>query len=156
MTPPYDQAPPGPSSSEEPATAHPPALKRSGSQKRKRDRRWPIALDEQEEAIALERAANADLPKMAYGRAMLLGSPGPRARRKPHINKQLLSDGLSDLNRASNVANQFLPYLHAGRSITLGRECAEAIAKMRRAADAILEALGRKEPDDDNQGEPAQ
>jgi hypothetical protein len=152
---PYDQAPPCPPPSGKPASADPPARKHGSSQKRRRDRRWPIALDEQEEAIALERAANADLSKMAYGRAMLLGSPGPRARRRPHIDKQLMSHGLADLNRSANVLNQFLPFLHAGRAITLGRECSEALAEIRRAADAILEALGRKEPDNDNQGEPA-
>ncbi len=152
MTPPYDHAPPVSPPSGEPASAQAPALKGSGSQKRKRDRRWQIALDEQEEAAALERAANAELSKMAYGRAMLLGSPGPRARRKPHVHKQLMGDGLADLNRSANVLNQFLPFLHSGKAITLGRECAEALAANRRAADAILEALGRKEPDDDNQG----
>jgi len=149
---PYDHAPPVSPPSEETASAKAPALKGSGSQKRKRDRRWPIALDEQEEAAALERASNAELSKMAYGRAALLGSPGPRAKRKPHIHKQLMSDSLADLNRSSNVLNQFLPFLHAGRAITLGRECAEALAANRRAAEAILEALGRKEPDNDNQG----
>jgi hypothetical protein len=155
MTPPYDHAPPGSPPSGEPDSAKAPALKASGSQNRKRNRRWQIALDEQEEAAALERAANAELSKMAYGRALLLGSPGPRAKRKPHVHKQLMSDSLADLNRSANVLNQFLPFLHAGRAITLGRECSEALAANRRAADAILEALGRKEPDDDNQGKPA-
>ncbi len=100
-------------------------------------------------------AAAADMSASDWGYRILFSTPGPRARRRPHPDKQALGDALSDLNRSSNVLNQFLPYLHAGRAITLGPACLEALRANRRAADAIMQALGRKEPADDNQGESA-
>jgi len=155
--PPYDHIPPGPPPSGEPAIPAPEKQhSRGGSQKRKRDRRWPIALDEQEEATALERAADAELSKMAYGRFALLGCIGPRARRKPHLHKQLMSDAIAALNRSGNVLNQMQHTFNAGGAIAAGRACFEALAANRRAADAILEALGYKDRDDDYQGEPPQ
>jgi hypothetical protein len=62
---------------------------------------------------------------------------------------------MAEINKSSNVLNQFLPFLHAGRAVTLGRECSEALAANKRAADAILEAVGRTERNDDHQREPA-
>jgi hypothetical protein len=154
---PHDQAPPGPAAGAEPASPAPqPVYKRSGSQKRQRNKFWVTALTEEEEARALEIASRLELSKCAYGRLGLLGTPGPRARRKPHIHAQLMSDAIAALNRSGNVLNQMQHSLNAGGAVILGRECSEALAANRRAADAILEALGRRERDDDYQGEPAQ
>ena len=154
---PYDHTPSGPPPGAEPASpAHETQKRSSGSQKRKRNKSWRTALTEDEEARALEIAERLELSKMAYGRLGLLGTPGLRARRKPHIHAQLMSDAIAALNKSGNVLNQMQHSLNAGKAIALGRECAEALAANRRAADAILEALGRTERDDDYQGEPAQ
>jgi hypothetical protein len=132
-----------------------PTAKRSGSEKRQRCAPVSVRLLPEERSALEQKAGAADLSLAAFLRIAALGSPGPRARRRPHIDKQLMGDGLADLNRSANVLNQFLPFLHAGKAIVLGRDCSEALAANRRAADRILEALGRKEPADDNQGEPA-
>jgi hypothetical protein len=153
---PYDHVPPGPAPSAEPASNAPhPVHKRSGSQKRQRNKFWVTALTEEEEARVMESAARVGLSRSSYGRVALLGTPGPRARRKPHVNAVELGKAVAALNRSGNVLNQMQHSLNAGNAITLGRECSEALAANRRAADAILEAVGRKERDDDYQGHPA-
>jgi len=153
---PYDPAPPVfPPGGETGSAAGHPAFKRSGSQKRKRDRTWRIALTEEEEAIAIERATRSGLSRSSYGRAVLLGAPGPRAKRTPTLHAQLFGDGIVALNRAGNVANQIAHRLNAGGAITLAGECAATLAEIRDAARAIRDAVGRKDRDD-NQGEPAQ
>jgi hypothetical protein len=154
---PYDNAPPVSPSGGEPgsAAAHPHvASGRSGSQNRQRVRSWRIALTEAEEAIAIERAASSGLSRSSYGRAVLLGTPGPRAKRTPPLHAQLFGHGIAALNRAGNVVNQFAHRLNAGGAVMLGRECAAAIAEIRDAARTIREAVGRKERND-HQGEQA-
>jgi hypothetical protein len=131
------------------------AFKRSGSQKRQRNKFWVTALTEEEEARVRESAERVGLSRSSYGRAALLGAPGPRARRTPHINAVELGKAVAALNRSGNVLNQMQHSLNAGGAITLGRECSEALAANRMAADSILKAVGRTERDDDNQGEPA-
>lgn len=104
---PYDHAPPGPPPSGEPASpAREKQYKRSGSQKRQRNKFWVIALTEEEEARALEIAARVELSKCAYGRLALLGTPGPRARRKPHVNVVELKKAAAALNKQGNNLNQ--------------------------------------------------
>jgi hypothetical protein len=153
---PHDHAPSGPPPGGQPdGPAHEKQYKRSGSQKRQRNRFWVTALTVEEEARALEIASRLELSKCAYGRLGLLGTPGPRAKRKPHVNVVELQSAAAALNRSGHVLNQMQHSLNAGAAITLGRECSEALAANRRASDAILEALGRTERDDDYQGEPA-
>jgi hypothetical protein len=143
---PYDNA--SPAITDSTANGH----SRSGSQKRQRGRAWRIALDAGEEAAALERASMAGLSKSAYGRFALLGTPGPRARRRPSIDAQLLGHAIAALNRAGNVANQIAHRLNAAQSVGAG-ETNAALAEIREAARAIREAAGYKDHHD-HQGEP--
>jgi hypothetical protein len=154
---PYDHAPPVSPSGGEPgsAAAHPAPLDaRSGSQKRKRNRKVDTRWDDAEHAALLEKSTAAGLSPNAYIRAVVLGTSGPRARRAPTVHAQLLGHGIAELNRAGNVANQIAHHLNAGGAIGLGRECAATLAEIREAARAIREAAGRKERDD-HQGEQA-
>ena len=151
---PYDHLPPVFPPSGEPGSVDTPALKYTASQKRKRNRRWPIALTEAEEAAALKAAADAELSKMAYGRAMLLGSPGPRARRKPHVNAQALGRATTALNRLGNNFNQIAHVLNAGAAFSLAAQFNAALADVRRTLQVIREAAaGRGDFLDDNQGQ---
>jgi hypothetical protein len=154
---PHDHPPPGPAPGAEPAgpAPYPTSYSRSGSQKRRRKNSLQVALDDDELATVKESAARTGLALSSYGRVALLGTPGPRAKRKPHVQAELLGQAMAQLKRSGNVLNQMQHSLNAGAAIILGRECSEALAANRRAADAILEAVGRKERDDDNQGEPA-
>lgn len=125
----------------------PPPLKRSGSQKRQRNKLWIIALTEEEEAIAIEMQASAGLSRSSYGRAVLLGTPGPRARRAPTVHAQLLGHAIAALNRAGNVANQIAHRLNAAQAVGAS-ETRAALAEIRDSARAIREAVGRKDRDD--------
>lgn len=154
--PPYDHTPPGPASSADPASPAPQSVySRSGSQKRRRNKQVKVAFDDAEYADAETRARRVGLSLSSYARLGMIGTPGPRARRKPHVQAELLGQAMAQLKRSGNVLNQMQHSLNAGGAVTLGRECSEALAANRRAADAILEAVGRRERDDDNQGEPA-
>jgi hypothetical protein len=128
------------------AHPHPPGS-RSGSQNRQRKKFWVIALTEEEEAIAMERQVGAGLSRSSYGRAALLGTPGPRARRAPTVHAQLLGHAIAALNRAGNVANQIAHRLNAAQTVG-GSETRVALAEISDAARAIREAVGRKDRDD--------
>ena len=152
---PHGHVPPGPAPGAEPASPALAVYKRSGSEKRRRNHKTDTRWDDDEYALLLEKSQDAGLTANGYLRALVIGTPGPRARRKPHVNAVELGKAAVALNRSGNVLNQMQHSLNAGGAINLGRECSEALAANRAAADAILEAVGRKERDDDNQGEPA-
>lgn len=119
-----------------------PAGKRRGSQKRQRTRAFNIGMTEAEFAQAEARARKAGLSNAAYGRACVLGEQGPRAKRAPPINRELLGEALASLNRVGNNLNQIAKQLNSG-----GHPDHAAMASARGELMAILElildALGR-------------
>jgi hypothetical protein len=148
MTPPYDNVPPASPLSGEPGSPAPyPSYRRSGSQKRRRNKSVKVAFDDEEYTRAETSAERTGLSLSSFGRCAMLGTPGPRARRKPHVNAVELGKATAALNKSGNVLNQMTHALNAGGAITLGRECSAALAANRAAADAILELVGRKERD---------
>lgn len=153
---PYDHALPVSPSGGEPgsAAAARPSSGRSGSQKRQRSKPLQIAMTPDERAKVEAMATAAGFTLSSYGRAVLLGTPGPRARRAPTVNAQLFGHGIAALNRAGNVLNQFAHRLNAGGAVSLGGECVTALTEILEAARTIREAVGRKERDD-HQGEQA-
>ena len=152
---PHGHAPLGPAPGAEPASPAPPVYKRSGSEKRRRNHKTDTRWDDDEYALLLEKSQDAGFKPNGYLRSLVVGTPGPRARRKPHVNAVELGKAMAALNQSGNILNQMQHSLNAGGAIGLARECSDALAANRRAADAILEAVGRKDRDDDNQGEPA-
>jgi len=127
---------------------HPPPLgKRSGSQNRQRTESLQIALTPDELAEVKARATASGLSPSSYGRAALLGTPGPRARRAPTVHAQLLGHAIAALNRAGNVANQIAHRLNAAQAVG-GSETRAALTEIRDSARAIREAVGRKDRDD--------
>jgi hypothetical protein len=117
---------------------------RSGSQKRQRVKSLQIALTPEEFMIACERAAAAGLSPSSYGRALLLGAPGPRARRSPPLNAELLAHAVAQLNKAGSNLNQIARILNAGQALG-GREAVEALRDTRAAVVQILDIVGRKD-----------
>ena len=51
--------------------------------------------------------------------------------------------------------NQIAHVLNAGGALSMGQKYLDALADVRLTLRAIREAVGRKERDDDHQGEPA-
>lgn len=126
--------------------AHPkPAASRSGSQRRQRDKALKIALDAAEWAVVAERAEACGLSRSSYGRASLLGTPGPRARRTPPVNAEALARATAALNKVGSNLNQIAHVLNAGGAIGMAHDCRSTLDTIREAAAAIREIVGRKD-----------
>ncbi len=119
-----------------------PTGKRRGSQKRQRTKAFNIGMTEAEFAQAEDRARKAGMSNAAYGRACVLGEKGPRAKRAPPLNHELLGEALASLNRIGNNLNQIAKHLNSGghpdhAAMTTAR------AELMGLIEAILGALGR-------------
>ena len=116
--------------------------KRSGSQKRERSKTWQIAMTPDEYVVAQDKAQASGLTPSSYGRAVLLGSPGLRAKRAPPINAELLAHAVAQLNKVGSNLNQIAHTLNAGRAAG-AQESTETLALVRAAVAQVLEATGR-------------
>jgi hypothetical protein len=121
---------------------------RRSSEKRQRHRKTDIRWGDSEYSVLLEKAHDVGLTPAAYIRAVVTGTPGPRAQRKPHVNALELGKATAALNQSGNLLNQMAHVLNAGGSIRLASECFAAIAENRAAAAAVRAAVGRKNRDD--------
>ena len=117
---------------------------RSGSQKRQRVKSLQIALTPEEFTVACERAAAAGLSPSSYGRTLLLGAPGPRARRSPPLNAELLAHAVAQLNKAGSNLNQIARILNSGQAVG-SREAVDALKDTRAAVVQILDIVGRRD-----------
>jgi hypothetical protein len=113
-----------------------------------------IALTPEEYAVVEDWARAAGLTVSSYGRAVLFGTPGPRAQRTPPVNAGLLASAIAALNKIGGLLNQVARVLNAGGAISLARECYAVLNEVRDAARVIREAVGRRDRDD-NQRKPA-
>jgi hypothetical protein len=100
-----------------------------------------------EYAVLDERARGAGLSIGSYLRSCALGSAGPRARRSPSINAELLAYAVAQLNRAGNNLNQIAHRLNAADAVGANDSTA-AIAETREAVRQICEVVGRRSPND--------
>jgi hypothetical protein len=121
-----------------------PSPTRSGSQKRQRVKSLQIAMTPEEFLVVCERATVAGLSPSSYGRAVLLGTPGPRARRSPPLNAELLAHAVAQLNKAGSNLNQIAHILNAGRAVG-SKEAVEALTDTRAAVVLILDIVGRRD-----------
>jgi hypothetical protein len=109
--------------------------RRSGSERRQRaSKPVLVRLLPEERAAVEEKAATAGMSMAAYARACMLGNGGPRARKRPPVNRALLAVANADLNRVGNNLNQAMRAFHARGEVPL---CAE-IEEMRRELLATL------------------
>ena len=122
----------------------PPPCKASGSQKRQRQSSVKIALTSAELAEVARKAQACGLSLSSFGRASVLGEPGPRAQRAPHVNALELAQATAALNKAGSNLNQIAHVLNASGSIAL-RDCLAALDETRAALARILEIVGRKD-----------
>jgi hypothetical protein len=114
--------------------------KRRTSQKRRRNKRFAIALSDDELNDASEMAGRSGLSLSAYGRAAILGDPGPSSQRRPSIEKELLLRTLGALAHLNHRADQI------ARSITASdipeiRQIGKDFISLR---DAIFAALPKR------------
>jgi hypothetical protein len=116
--------------------------KRRTSQKRRRNKTLAIRVSDGEFNDALERVGRSGLSLSAYGRAAILGDPGPGSQRRPSIEKELLLRTLGTLAHLTHRADQI------ARSITTSdiseiRQIGKDYTSLR---DAIIAALRKRRP----------
>jgi len=122
-----------------------PPYKRSGSRKRQRRHTVQVVLSDDELAEVKHKAQACGLSYSSYGRAAMLGTPGPRARRSPPVNAEALGRATAALNKVGSNLNQVAHRLNAGDPTLTDQECFAALAEARAAAAAIREIVGRKD-----------
>jgi hypothetical protein len=131
-----------------------PIHKRSGSQRRQCTESLQIALTPEQRAIVDNWAREAGLSASAYGKAVIFGTPGPRAQRTPHIHAEVIGHATIALNKIGVLFNQIAHVLNAGGATSMGQKYLDALADVRRTLCAMREATGRKDRDD-SQGQQA-
>jgi Bacterial mobilisation protein (MobC) len=121
-----------------------PALRRSGSQKRQRQRKIGVNCDNAEFLAIDHKARTAGVSLASYLRTCALGSPGPRAKRSPPVNAEALANATAALNKAGSNLNQIARVLNASRVTVAAGEYLAVLKDVRSALDQILEIVGRK------------
>jgi mobilization protein NikA len=97
----------------------------------------------QERATIKESAAKSGLAVGAYLRATALGSPGPRAVRRPPVERKELARLLGHLGKVGSNINQLAYAFNSTRRIP-GLAELEAVRKqIGEMRDALMKALGR-------------
>lgn len=97
-----------------------------------------------EERTAIsERAGQAGLSVGAYLRAVALGSPGPRAVRKPPVERKELARLLGWLGKLGSNVNQLAHGFNRDRTLPGARELAAIRRDVAQMRAALMKALGR-------------
>ena len=118
-----------------------PAVSRSGSHNRKRRKLLSARFNEQEALALRQRADRAGIPLSAYMRSAALGTPEPRAARRPTVNHQLVARLLGELGR---IADELHRAAEAGDLTPSNPEVAAAMRDLAEMRAVCLEALGRQ------------
>jgi hypothetical protein len=125
-----------------PVHAPPPLSPRtSGSEKRQR-RGYSIRLLPDEHAAIVGKARAAGMSFASYMRACALGDAGPRSRRSPTLNAELLAYAVAALNKIGSNLNQIARILNAAQAVG-ATECKAVLVEVRAAVARILEIVGR-------------
>lgn len=97
-----------------------------------------------EHAALTAAAAQAGLSVGAYLRARALGTPGPRAVRKPPIEAAALAEALRLLGKYGGNLNQLARAANAAGFIPAARDIADLVREAREVKAALMAALGRE------------
>jgi hypothetical protein len=114
----------------------------AGSDKRQRGKIIAFRCLEEEFAAIAAKADRAGLSCGAFLRAAGLGSPGPRAVRRPPADHKALRQILGELGRVGNNLNQIARMLNTGQQPDLP-ELKTALSAYIEIRNAIFEALGK-------------
>jgi Bacterial mobilisation protein (MobC) len=119
----------------------------SRSRKRVADARTkvipPIRCTAQERVAILERANKAGLSVGAYLRTLALGSPGPRAVRRPPVERRELARILGQLGKVGSNVNQLAHAYNRDRILPGFPELLAIREDVREMRAALMGALGR-------------
>ena len=117
--------------------------KRGGSSKRQRNNQYVVRCTTDEFNAIAAKATKSGLKGASYLRAAGLGDAGPRAQRRPTVEKELLIRALALHGRYGNNMNQIAHSGNAGNPVDLP-ELRRALKQWGEVRDALLEALGKK------------
>jgi hypothetical protein len=89
-----------------------------------------------------QKAADAGLARGSYIRAAALGDAGPRARRSPTVEKELLGAAIAAMNKVGSNLNQIARAINTGKDYDDAylRDC---VGKMQSILTAYLAAINR-------------
>jgi len=105
---------------------------------------FPIRFTPQQFEQLAATASDAGMSVGAFARAVLLGSPGPRAVRKPPAQKAELARILGALGKIGSNANQSARAFNQHRDSPELRELTEIKSELVVMRTAIMKALGRE------------
>jgi hypothetical protein len=113
---------------------------RHGSEKRQRNLEPKMRCTPGEHAQLVSAAERAGLTVAAFMRHQCLGTPGPRAARRPPVERLALAKLLAQLGKVGSNLNQIARVLNSGGDTPAGIE--ETLQEVRAAAVGIREMLG--------------
>ncbi|HEX3983909.1 MAG TPA: plasmid mobilization relaxosome protein MobC [Acidisoma sp.] len=102
-----------------------------------------VRCTDAEHATLTAAAAQAGLSVGAYLRTMALGSPGPRAVRRPSVERADLARLLGELGKIGSNVNQLARAANTSGDMPAVDELAAITADVRVLRDALMKALGR-------------
>jgi len=105
---------------------------------------FPIRFTPQQFEQLDATAREAGMSVGAFARAVLLGSPGPRAVRKPPAQKAELARILGELGKIGSNANQTARAFNQHQDSPELRELTEIKSELVIMRNAIMQALGRE------------
>lgn len=113
-----------------------------GSEKRQREKVVVVRLSDDEHRALLKKADKAGLSLSAFMRHMAFGKAGPRAARKPPIDRELFARALGQLGKLGSNVNQLAKYGNCGGSVK-SRWLKEAAINIAILRAVFFDALGR-------------
>jgi hypothetical protein len=116
---------------------------RSGTQRRQRSYLAGMACTAEERAQLEAAAERAGLTVSAFMRQQCFGTPGPRAVRRPPVERAALAQLLAQIGKCGGNLNQIAKHLNSGGVVPDGT--AEAVAAFRETCATITRTLGRGE-----------
>jgi len=118
------------------------AAPRRGTEKRQRQRVVAVRCTDAELAAIAERAARAGMTVGAFMRHQATGTTGPRALRRPQVDRALLAQVLAALGRYGSNMNQLAHQANSGE-IPAWPEIAAMHEATRDMRVTLMRALGR-------------
>ena len=106
-------------------------------------KRIAVRCTGQDHEFIAQTAAEAGLSMAAFLRALALGSTGPRAVRRPAIERETLARILGELGKLGSNVNQIAHWANAVRAAPSLRELELMQADIAAMRAAILKALDR-------------
>jgi hypothetical protein len=129
-----------------PASPHPAARKRSGTETRQRGGFIGFRATAAERAELDALAERAGLSLSSYVRGCALSAPTTRAVRRPTVERAALSQILAQLGKCGSNLNQIARVLNSGGDEPY--DIADAIGDFRAACGAVMGAMGKRRGED--------